>query len=33
LTSAPSVAMISTREKRMVELIIMLMTSEGSDGD
>jgi hypothetical protein len=26
LTSAPSVAMIGTREKRMVEMIIMLMT-------
>jgi hypothetical protein len=26
LTSAPSVAMIGTRRKRMVEMIIMLMT-------
>jgi hypothetical protein len=26
LTSAPSVAMIGTRGKRMVEMIIMLMT-------
>jgi hypothetical protein len=28
LTSAPSVAMIVTRGKRMVEMIIMLMTNE-----